>query len=892
MPDETPRDATPHAHAEDNSASGEGRRAFLKRAAAGTLGVALGGAVAANASAAGSSRAPLRGAAGADFQSAWPSGVERTWIGPDYWANPLQDWRLAGGRAEMIGSGERDRTLQLLTRRLADGGFELRAHLGFHDAPGESHAGFVVGVQGEVDDYRSAAVYGEGLKAGLTSAGELFIGEAARAPLSGEMDPARSIRLVLTAASQAGDRRALTLRAEDPETGAALGEVQHAAGVPPEALTGGVALLAGYEAPGGGESAWNVPRVWFEGWRLSGAGVAAHPERAFGPILFAQYTLSRGTMKMTAQLPPVGAADDAAVRLQTRAGDGGAWQTVSEASIDEHARTATFRVEDWDDTRDVPYRLAYRHRTADGLQPHRYEGTVRRDPVEKDDLVVAGLSCHIRTGFPYPTVARGVEAHDPDLVAFTGDQYYESDGGYGVQRIEGEASPDQLERALLDMLNKWTLHGWAFGELSRSRPAFCMPDDHDVYHGNVWGEGGKTVDRYELHNRGGYLMPPAWVNAVQRTQTAHLPDPADPTPARNGIGVYYTDLVYGRVSFAILEDRKWKSGPDGLVPAHPGRPDHVTDLEYDPSELDVPSAELLGARQEQFLEDWAADWRGADMKAVVSQSAFAQVPTHHGGDYMYLAADLDSNGWPQTPRDAAVRTMRKGLAFHLGGDQHLPMILRYGLDAFDDAPYNFSVPAIAAGYPRAFWPQEVPPEARTRFQPEAGAAEGLPGRYTDGLANKVTVHAVANPKRAPREPVLEYLHDKASGYGLLRFRKPTREITMEAWPILSDPQGGDAEQFAGWPKTIRMEENDGRSAAAHLPTLDVEGAADPVVQVTDEADGAVLYTQRIQGRSFRPRVFRTGGTYTVKVSRDGDGWQETFGGVQPASDGEALRVRL
>ena len=40
---------------------------------------------------------------------------------------------------------------------------------------------------------------------------------------------------------------------------------------------------------------------------------------------------------------------------------------------------------------------------------------------------------------------------------------------------------------------------------------------------------------------------------------------------------------------------------------------------------------------------------------------------------------------------------------------------------------------------------------------------------------------------------------------------------------------------------------------------------DPVVQVIDESDGQIVYTLRIEGASYRPKVFKAG-TYTVKVS--------------------------
>ena len=62
-----------------------------------------------------------------------------------------------------------------------------------------------------------------------------------------------------------------------------------------------------------------------------------------------------------------------------------------------------------------------------------------------------------------------------------------------------------------------------------------------------------------------------------------MPDPFDPTPIERGIGVYYTDLTIGRVSFAIIEDRKFKTGPLGLLPDkgwRPDRPDHISNPDY------------------------------------------------------------------------------------------------------------------------------------------------------------------------------------------------------------------------------------------------------------------------------------------------------------------------
>ena len=79
------------------------------------------------------------------------------------------------------------------------------------------------------------------------------------------------------------------------------------------------------------------------------------------------------------------------------------------------------------------------------------------------------------------------------------------------------------------------------------------------------------------------------------------------------------EMRVGGVDFAILEDRKFKTGPYGLIPQMGPRPDHVRDPSYDPQAIDVPEAQLLGKRQLKFLEAWAQDWRGAEMKAVLER---------------------------------------------------------------------------------------------------------------------------------------------------------------------------------------------------------------------------------------------------------------------------------
>ncbi|MCA9290085.1 MAG: discoidin domain-containing protein [Phycisphaerales bacterium] len=625
-------------------------------------------------------------------------------------------------------------------------------------------------------------------------------------------------------------------------------------------------------------------RARFRDWHVTGPDIDAHPADALGPILSAQYTLSRRVLKVTAQCMPLGARDGATAALETF--DGTTWRRAAEVPIITPGWTATFRIEDWDDTRDTPYRIV--HDTTNrrgGAVRSTYEGVIRHDPVERDVIVLAALSCnhnnsHNLAGgwgatdgskigdwpgllwFPHADLTARVSAHAPDLLFFAGDQIYEG------------ASPSFADRRHLelDYLYKWYLWCWAYRDLTRSTPAVVIPDDHDVYQGNVWGAGGRAARRQE---EGGYVQPAEFIRMVVRTQTSHLPDPFDPTPIEQDLPVYYTDLVWGRVSFAVLEDRTFKSGclDPALPPSGTGRPDHFNDPDFDTRNLDLPHLRLLGDRQLAFLDAWARDWRGADLKAALSQTVFANLATHHGKGLQSLIADLDSNGWPQTGRNQAVAALRRALAPHIAGDQHLATLARHGIEAHRDAGWSFCMPAAANFYPR----QWLPP------RDGANRAPGEPpwlGDHVDGFGNLVTMVAVANPRASGHEP--RDLHDGMAGYGIVRFDRPGRSVTFECWPRWAGPSD-DAQQFPGWPVTVAQRDGDGRPALGPLPEIVLRGLADPVVRVTDETTGELIVAFRARGDVLRlPAI--TAGPFTIDVGDPDRDWWQTLTGVRPGAD--------
>jgi hypothetical protein len=569
-------------------------------------------------------------------------------------------------------------------------------------------------------------------------------------------------------------------------------------------------------------------------------------------ICFALYTVHNKTLKLTAQLYPLKEGEDRKVRLQIK--KEGVWETIQSIDVIEDGWTATFKIKNWDDTKDWIYRAAH-GKTA------FYEGRVRKNPIDKAELVIAGFtgnSVHASHGgnLPKDDIIKNVKAMDADVLFFSGDQVYDHRRHYKM----------------------WLQFGRDFGEIIKDRPTITIPDDHDVGQANLWGASGKKSNTGAGHD-GGYFMPAKYVQQVERAQTSHLPDPYDPTPVQRGIGVYYTQWNWGRVSFAILEDRKFKTGPSGLIPKQGPRPDHIRNPEYDPKSVDVPEAILLGKRQLKFMDAWGRNWAGADMKVALSQTIFCGGAHIHGKIGGRLHADLDSNGWPQTGRNKAVDAMRKCFALHYAGDQHLATIFHHGIVDFRDANYSFCVPSIANLYLR-WWKPEKPGGNRLAGQ------DPILGDHLDGFGNHVTAWAAANPDPGSSGGKLT---TRAAGFGVVRLDVKTRKITMECWPRNVDITNAKAKQYPGWPKTIDQSENYGRKAVAYLPTVKVAGATNPVIEIVDEATGKWIYALRIKGASFRPKVFKKG-TYTIKVG-EGDSIK-MFKGVKAESLDESGTVEV
>lgn len=691
------------------------------------------------------------------FRAEWQGS--RPWTGPENWAAPMYDWQVEEGA--LVGIATKGRLVQRVTDRVDDPGrgFELRAKVtllfeGRLSMPEKCYAGFAVGIQGMMDDPRHVAVWPvRQIDAVLRADGHLAIGEeVSQEALAGEGEA----EVILTA-----DGEKLTLEARRNGQSVSL-----SAPISAEKLRGNIGLTA--NSPRKGDDPRGTIRARFASWSGSGEGLASDPSLAFGPILWTTYTRTGNAVKVNVQMPPVGESDAREVTLETE--QDGKWTEIARAPIDALSRTALLRAEVDDGA--VPYRVSYSW----AGEMSRWSGTFAADPGPSAPLKIAAFSCDNGYAFPLPKLVRNVAVQKPDLMFFAGDQIYESYGGFGIVR-------EPLETAMLDYLRKYYQFGWTWRNLLKDVPSIIIPDDHDVFHGNLWGAGGRKAREF---TDGGYVMDPAWVNAVERTQTANLPDPVDPRPIEQRIGVYFTEWNWGGVPMAILEDRKFKSGPGGVLPKQRRK--------LESGDLDVAGAELLGERQEKFLRDWSEKTAEAPLRLVFSQTIFCRASTHTGPELKRSQLDLDSNGWPQSGRRRALEPLRGNNTVMLAGDQHLGMLARQGIDAFGDGPWSFMVEGTANGFPRAWWPDDGK----------------ITGDATDSFGNKFTVIAVANPEKGsntmnPRkvdDPEVT-AHRKGSGYGLMIIDPTRRKLRFENWRYdfdAADPKPSD--QFEGFPVEI------------------------------------------------------------------------------------------
>ncbi len=337
-----------------------------------------------------------------EFQSNWTYQNDRYWIGQEYWANRIQDWQINNGRLECLEGNRPLRTVHLLSRSLEErtGTLEMSVETGLISKTNQedpnSINGFLIAA-GNLDlHYKARAQihnrYGNnaGYLAGIKADGQLVI-----------IDNHDSLKVLPSTVEKKGlvllnerkfvklsvflepddDGYSLTLSAFD-ENENLLTKIK-ANKIPSEKLTGNIALLSHY---GGDKN----KSFWFRNWHVSGSKLNIHKDRNWGPVLNVLYTVSRNTLKMTAQFPILGKNDSKSASLEIKESGSTLWTKIAESRLVEPGWTMPFRVEEWNDTLDYDFRICYDLLDTKGeKEKFYYTGKIPKNPKSQDEFVVA-----------------------------------------------------------------------------------------------------------------------------------------------------------------------------------------------------------------------------------------------------------------------------------------------------------------------------------------------------------------------------------------------------------------------------------------------------------------------------------------------------------------------
>lgn len=770
-----------------------------------------------------------------EFKSSFPE-YTRIWIGSDYWANRLQDWRVTMGRLECLNGDESKpmRTVHWLTGDIQDSDepFQISVRTGslgyYSDTDGSSWSGLLIGAGAGQLDYRSAALIhhlpgkGGGLLAVFDDHGEIkfLSNENEESPerevlarswpsvavnRTGSIGNHEDYRIDLNGSHSRNGLRDLSVTITDMHSGNIVNRATLAS-VPDNQIRGGIAMVSH-----GGKTAQR--RYWFRDFAVSGDAIERHPDRQYGPILGAIYSVSDNTLKLNAQFPPLGFNDSREATLEIRSGSGDSWEPVATVPIEAPSYTALFRLENFNTSRDNQYRIVYEN----GATETYFQGRIAAFPKKNDAISILGLTCYQvmarpadggwgdgfigspegrwtdeNVWFPHNELIQSIEKQQPNLIALLGDQMYE--GGNPTNSDHSEGNPH------IDYLYKWYLTLWDLGRITRNFPTVALTDDHDVYQGDLWGDGG-TASVNGQNKQGGYVHEPEFVNMVERTQTAANPDPATGVSMKQGLSNYFTTFSLGDVEIAIIEDRKFKSLPTLIGPTEQNG-SKIIESGYDPKRADIPNGTLLGSEQEEFLDSWTRQNRDR-VKIGLTQTTYASLHTDPDGAKWL---DIDSGGWPQSGRNRALEIFKQGNVVLMAGDTHLPSVIQHGTKTYRDSVWQFTVPAVANKY-RRWWTPAEPGANRRENDPE------YTGDQLDGLGNRVTVAAAGNPTLSNTEVFAEnqrrgmgyasehLLLDSSvtkDGYGLIKISPDRKSITLECWPAFG-PNGQEPSQHEGWP---------------------------------------------------------------------------------------------
>ncbi len=827
------------------------------------------------------------------FESSWNNFEMRNWIGAEYWANRLQDWKIINGKLVCV-NNKPLRTLHLLTRELsADsmGTLNMSVRLGIYkSSPNEnekSWAGFLIGAGNLENDYRSRSLIhntsgkGGGIVAAINARGKLeffdnennlkdIVLRAAKEDVHPKVDEKGiELKVEVFREDKGYTMRLSTFNYETNEflSSATIKHISH------ERLTGNIALIAN-------NSTENPTNFWFDKWTVYGTKITKHDNRIFGPVMGVLYTLGNHGFILNAQIAPISKKELQYLRMFVSLKGKEQWKEIAEQRIDTGSYTVNFNFEKWDKRYDYDYKLTYKIVTDKGtIKEYDYHGEIKKEPDLNHQLKVLAVNNVINMYnsfdtdnfdfnkdilFPHNKIVEHIENQQADMLYFTGNQV---DKNYPVAAEEFDS-----ENLKLDYLYRWYMWHWTFGNVSKNTPTVLIMAERDYLQDRLWGFNATKGNRvppkeypyrywrqkhYWANDYGGFQMPSQLINNVQKMQTGHLPASVDTLLSEAGIESYYTNFKYSNVGFAVIESQKFKTPPAKaiieLVPVN----GFVLNTDVKVKKYKNKEAILLGRKQLKFLNDWAGDWNNESVKIVLSSKDFVKISSFtdslfkeyeepdltgmrfdHKPKLEMRSKDMSYHGWPIEARDKTLRVIRKGFGFILTSGERTGSLTHLGIKSWGDAAVSFAVPPVYNTNPGRWQIKKLPKYHKTR---------NINDNF-DGFGNKITVLAVTNPTH-------QFEDSYASGFGIITIDKVGQQIESDCKII----HNNELVSYPGWPIKTSIADNYGERKKFYLPEIRITRSNSPViVKIKEDKSGKLVYAIYLKENTYQPRVNKKG----------------------------------
>lgn len=330
-------------------------------------------------------------------------------------------------------------------------------------------------------------------------------------------------------------------------------------------------------------------------------------------------------------------------------------------------------------------------------------GTIRAIPEKNKQLKLLALSLTDVAQLPSSEVVKQMIEQQPDMVVFS---------GFRASLDQPAKNVSQIATGMNLYLQEYRKFGIAFKDILKSYPSIIITHSSDIY-------------RSDSH--------PIWINSSELTQTGTLPKSYFEGVNDDRILSYFTALEYGDIELAILEDRKFL------------RNDQET---------------FLGAKQEEFLQQWSNDLKESGKLGLV----------------------ISSNTWIPFTKDM-VHLPRRDQTLNLIGEAPVVMIhssqqnkqgntpgaiLKHGINQWSDGPLAYSLPPFKVSSKTI-----DPVEINSNFK-------------TD-LDQKCSIERII----------------AKNGFGIITCDSERSSISLDFHPLeKQSAKSGDSSEADGWPYTV------------------------------------------------------------------------------------------